>query len=716
MRAISFARFVLLFALLGLFLQCTDDHQERFEDPPWLEGTNIETLEASANYTQFLALIDKADYRTSLENQMFTLFVPNDSSFQIYFQERGITSVDDLSVDEAEELFGQHILINGRGRDQLMYEYSGEIWGELESPEGEYGTLFHRKETYSVPLDYSEEVRYHEVFQGEILKLYRERTLVPLFTTEYMEDYFGDPSGSDYTFMYPGSEWSGTQWHNAMVTEIGRTSTGFIYYLDKVVPPIPTIEKYLLDNQDKYGVFFDLAQRFADYGGRRVDEQNIPTYQKSYNQILNFADEYGPNPGFPQQMLYMFTAFIPKDDVMQDYLDRTVLQDYPSVDSAPQLYLVYLLQAHLNSFLGLPTKIDERFINYLGDEINIDINADINNSIMCSNGIIYGMNKMLEPNVFTCVPGPLFYDKDYTTFLYALENSGLLSFLAAPDEEFVLFAVNNDRLMEYGIRENVANNIAIIEKRGTDGVWYALNSEDLEDFVKDHIFIGNKEDFLGEGYLRMTSNNYVHYKDGAIRTGGNQVIGDNAQVLEKHKSDINGNMYYLNNSLKVALNAAKIIMADPELTSFTDLLTQAELIDSVQDDYQSDVLHARLPLMTELNQWTIFAPTNDAIAAANQAGIIPTEKEELREFIYYHFVREKCVFDDGVFSGTVSSHLLDTVIGTDRIFEKLQIVNAVYNLTVTDKSGKQVAVSHGDANALVTTGVLHKIDAVLTIE
>ena len=113
MKAKLFSSSILLVLISIIFSQCSDPH-ERFEDPPWLGGTNIETLEEAKKYNIFLDLMDVADYRTSIENQLFTLFVASDSAFEEYFQSIGISSVDDMTVKDAEELFGLHILINPR--------------------------------------------------------------------------------------------------------------------------------------------------------------------------------------------------------------------------------------------------------------------------------------------------------------------------------------------------------------------------------------------------------------------------------------------------------------------------------------------------------------------------------------------------------------------------------------------------------------------------
>ena len=132
---------VVIFGITGC-----NDHQERYEDPPWLGGSSIETLEKRGNFTIFLELMDRADYTDPITKQLFTLFVPNDAAFEEYFASAGISSVNDLTDEEARQLFTLHVLRNPRSRFYLIYEYA---WSELQTPKAEYASLFHRKETPS---------------------------------------------------------------------------------------------------------------------------------------------------------------------------------------------------------------------------------------------------------------------------------------------------------------------------------------------------------------------------------------------------------------------------------------------------------------------------------------------------------------------------------------------------------------------------------------
>lgn len=703
--------------VLFIILQtgCEEEMDERFKKPEWLKGDNIRTLEENGNYKHFLSLMDKAEYRVSIENQLFTLFAPNDSAFDAYFESLGIDSVGDLTKRQAEELFGLHVLINPRSRDQLIYEYA---WGELERPEGEYGSLFVRKQTYSSYPEYTEIARYDPEFAGDTLIIESGRTYLPFFTKEYFEDYYGDPDGSDYLAMYPTSNWSGTQWHDAMVIgEATGTSSGFIYYVDRVVKPAPTIDKYISDHPETFGLFYDIAQRFATYRSAGINEKDERVYSKSYSLRFDIAEDMGPNTGEPAAWLYFFSAMIPNNEVFQEYLDNTIFQTYDHIDSVPQPYWIYLLESHLSQHLQIPSKMAFNFRNSFGDKIDINIDTDIEAGYMCNNGVVYTMNKVIEPNVFTCVPGPIVYNRNYTTFLYLLNNTALLSTLSKVDKEFTLFAPTNEELLESGIREiKDDDGEVIIQIEGSDGIFRDMENEDMIELAQNYYHYGLVDNFEGEGFLEMASGNYIYYNSNRVYSGSNFQAGDFNNITNKFESNKNGNLFYIDNSIKQPWRLARLLLNDPDLSAFTDLLNEAGLIDSLQDEYEDEIYYKRVTFLEETDQWTVFAPDNEAIANAESQGLIlhdnDEEKDSLRSFLYYHFVREDCIFDDGKLSGKFPTQLSE-ISGENLIYQELTINNSENNLQVQDNTGQIVPVLHENANTLARFSVVHKIGTCL---
>jgi uncharacterized surface protein with fasciclin (FAS1) repeats len=713
------------------------DHQGRYDTPDWLGGSSIEILEQRGNYKTFLTLMDRAKYTEPISKQLFTLFVPDDAAFDAYFKSIGKANVDSLTEKEAIQLFTLHVLRNPRSRFQLIYEW---VWSELQGPKGEYASLFHRKPTPSTAIPYWETVRYTSGLKGQQRLMYTREKNVSLFTEEFFNDYGGAPDGSDYLFMYPNSEWKkgyppnlkGMNWHNAMVIpnpEIPeemevRTANGFIYFLDRVTEPSPTIEQYLMNDEDRFGVYYDMLQRFARYDNMSRDEQNRVMYRKAYDLIYNLADDRGPstNTDIPPQN--QWSAFIPNNKTLQEYLNNTVLKYYPSLDSVPRVTLYYILQSQLSSTLVLPSKMEKSYFNAFGDATPVS-RADVVSRYMTSNGPVYETNRVLEPNVFTCVPGLLFFDKNYTTMLFLLNQANVLSSLANPEADVTLFAPDNMTMEEYGIRFDAT--ASVIQSRGpVDGIWRTMKTEDLVYLAQDHVYKGKLNNLDGAPrYVEMLSGNFIHVGNNKAEAAENQVHNKPATISEVLVNERNGLLVKVDYPLGSRLVLGKLLaseLADPDVSSFAKLLSDAKLLLRNERDPDTDEHIPNLRLLGSNKYWTAFIPTNDAMAKAREEGLIPpgypagaAPRDTIERFLKYHLVQGTVVFNDGKLSGNFDTNYThaDPLNPTRIINAKLRVINQPDGMILQDLAGQQIKVDPAKSNILFRKGVMHKIDSVL---
>ena len=316
----------ILLAMAYLISGCEDKHQERYEDPPWLGGSIIETLESNENntYDIYFALIDKAGYRESLEKGLYTVFVASDSAYEEFFKENGIGSVDEISEETARNYITLNMLEAPRAWHHLIYGHHFGVW---QGPGSELGALTFRIPTRSVSNRIVETVRYFEPLLGKTVTLDDERKYVPLISKEFFRDYNGSADGSDYTYFFPNTEWTERQWYNASIIDLERpASNGYIYYLDKAVPYIPSIEEFFIDNEDDYGVFYDAYQRFASYRSAGYDQDFNRLYDKYYQGVSDITPERGPTDDGTYSRRDLWSIFAPTNDVMQKYLDENILK------------------------------------------------------------------------------------------------------------------------------------------------------------------------------------------------------------------------------------------------------------------------------------------------------------------------------------------------------------------------------------------------------
>ena len=348
--------------------------------------------------------------------------------------------------------------------------------------------------------------------------------------------------------------------------------------------------------------------------------------------------------------------------------------------------------------------------------------SEIISQKMCSNGMIYEMNKVLEPNVFKTVPGELFFNSNYSTFLYALNTAGILASLSNPNQPVTLLAATNDELYDYGVRFN--DSKSVIEWRGADNTWKIMKTEELIAFCEDHVYNGVM-DFSGKGYLEMSSGNFVSYDNNIVVGSENQFKMDHAAITGSKPNDLNGILHYIDKPIKSKFLLGDFFVQDPDLSKFTKLLKENKLLTVKADAISKDTI-AALSFMTEASYWTAFGPTNAAIDAAEAAGTLPKNKTDaMKNFLLYHFVRKNVIFDDGGnqvdgmgVTGTYDSQLsitpVDPIIGIQ--YRPLKIVNEENNLSVEDASGQVVKVDHALANILARKAVGHKINSVLKIK
>jgi uncharacterized surface protein with fasciclin (FAS1) repeats len=743
---------IVALGMLGI-VGCGEDHQERFDDPPWLGGSSIETLEKAGNYSIFLKLMERANYTDAITKQLFTLFVPNDDAFNAYFQKANIDSVGALSEEEALELFTLHVLRNPRSRYFLIYEY---VWGEFQGPKGEYASLFHRKATPSTGASYLETVRYasSEETVGTEFRIKVNPKFVPLWSAEFFQDYGGAADGSDYLFMYPQSTWEkdytdnlkGLNWHSAAVIpnpdfpnelEV-RTASGFIYYLDRVVEPIPSIEQYLKD-QPQFSVFYDMMQRFARYTAAGVDPQQRTLKFKTYSGIFDLALERASSTNTTPPPQNMWTAFIPNNTVFNEYLNNTVLKYYSSLDEVPMVTLEYILQTQLAATLATKSKINKGYINSFGEITDYKV-SDIASAYMCSNGIIYESKKVMDPNVFTTVPGELFVNKDYSTLLHILGAANVLSSLANPNVPVTLFASTNEALEAYGIRYDEPTK-AIQFRSPANGIWKTMDGGDLTAFAQEQaIRVPLDAEALSgsEKFYETLSQSFIKVANNEVFGAENLTYNTPAKVLEVVPNDKNGYLvkvdrpiagrFVMGQRIAAGTPAAKAnpLWFDPDFSEFAALLVKAGKLETrtVNGTTLETIPNLKI-LGANEKYWTALIPTNAAIEQARAEGIIPAKdkyptttagKDSMINFLYYHFVIGNVIFDDGNGSGDYRTFhtYKETIDGKEVILNStVNFVNTPNNLTITDLSGNVIQLDHADANVLVRKGVVHKINSVL---
>src|SRR5690606_17765235 len=110
---IKFAKILLYYLPLLVFITSCENKDEYYERPANLEPPIYQQLQAKGNFTTFLALVEKADYKNTLSAAGYwTLFAPNAQAFTKYFAANGISGVDALDKATATKIVTYALVYN----------------------------------------------------------------------------------------------------------------------------------------------------------------------------------------------------------------------------------------------------------------------------------------------------------------------------------------------------------------------------------------------------------------------------------------------------------------------------------------------------------------------------------------------------------------------------------------------------------------------------
>ena len=139
---------------------------------------------------------------------------------------------------------------------------------------------------------------------------------------------------------------------------------------------------------------------------------------------------------------------------------------------------------------------------------------------------------------------------------------------------------------------------------------------------------------------------------------------------------------------------------NPEYREFFKLLQQSGLVE-LDEDFNYTLLSN---LATGVS-YTCMVPANQAIIDALGAGLIPSDADELKQFLSYYFITGT-IFTDGKNSG-----IYKTTRYENNEYSTIEVINAKDDLKVTDHQGNTRQVISG--NIMTADGVIHTIESLL---
>lgn len=453
---------VFVFALLtGMTMSCQNlEDDEHYKLPSWSKGNAYEVMQGEGNYNIFLRGLELTGNDGIVAGKsLVTVAAPDDDAFTAFLREKGYGSIDEMYKEKPQyvnNLIGIHLMYYGFDWDKLVNFRPTDGDAATEAQKAVGAGYYYKHRTHCQ--DAIEVVKDENVTR----EVYHYERFLPVFSTKLFETK-GIDAAVNYNYFYPNTPWystnnsgDGFNIANAAVsnTENIITDNGYLYKVDRVVEPLLTIYDELRENKD-YSKFLGIYDEYLQYQ-IALEETNLAlgrnVYVRTHGSLPNIACEwpYGASYIFMQELEKTgYNIFAPTnlalDNFFKSYWSKE--QGYGSLDELDPLIKQYFINQMFSEdkFIIFPEEIEKGTVKTsLGTNVNFDpYSIAQNRRKICCNGVLYGMDEMTAPAVFSSVVAPVFRDTTYNCYLYCVSSSGLVSSLAADNSQFVSLIPSN---------------------------------------------------------------------------------------------------------------------------------------------------------------------------------------------------------------------------------------------------------------------------------
>ncbi len=725
--------------LLALVVLLSNCKKKAFDDyygrPASLQPPIYQVLQSKGNFTSLLACIDKANYKSVLSAAgSWTMFAPNDSAFKVFLASRSLTSVSQLDSGTCSQIVTYSLVFNA---------FTKALLSNYQSNSGYVANLAFKRRTANYGGFYND-----TSYTGQIVKALasnrnsafvlgdNNNKYIPYFTDNYFTNK--QLSATDYNYFYPGSTYTGFNVVDAkVVNQDIFAENGYIHEIDKVILPLPNIDKYLASNPlysefkklfDKYMVQFvlnsDATSRY-----RLLTGLNDNVYIKTFNGALGFSpnnenylklqDNDGQSDGW--------TMFVPTNTVLLSYINTVLLENYTSLDAMPIQIIIDFLNAHMWQTTVWPTKFATTN-NVQNEPAKFDPATDIIEKKILSNGIFYGTSKVQQANVFSTIYGRAYLDPKYLLMTRLLDLNYRYT-ITIPTLKFTMIMMSDSALKAWGY-DYIIGQLAwqYIAPGTTVSASSGIALANLQRILAMSIIPtpnGELDNLTGTGIVETLSGDYIKYNANKFISAGSQDSGltNNSGYpinVKNTKLSSNGRVYYVDNILNFSLKnlGYSITKLGSPVASQFNYFYQYLLNSAIFTPATTDILGVSPGAF-----YTVFIPNNAAIQSAVNAGFLPrtgngptyvpnfnpaalNSRDSVTRFLQYHILGKGTVVPDGKKTGSFET-LFKKINGDATT---VTINSTPGTMTITDAYGRVSTLILASSNNLADRAVIHLIN------
>lgn len=726
--------YLLVLPLLALMASCNKDvFDDYYARPEGLEDPIYQQLEARGNFKSLTALIGKAKYKDILSKSGYwTMMAPNDEAFAKFFQENGFADASKVDSITAAKIVRYALIYNAFRTEQLSDYQSATGWV--------VDNAFRRRTAY------------YDGYQAEtvngasvvIVGVNRNSGIhYPAdnnnkYISYFEKEYFAAKAltSADYNFFFPSSTYTGFNVLKGSVKESDIIAeNGVIHEVTEVSLPLVNLEQYLKSNS-QYSKFNELFQKnLVGYSFSQAETDSYHNYTgKSDRVFIKYNDFTLPfqltNENFLKQadndgQSDAYTLFAPDNASLQVFIDNVLLKNYASLDKLPLYIFQDLFKAHMVIGAVWPSKVNT-FNNALDEELRFNLNTDVKDAKVLSNGFFYGTNKVQASNLFFSVYTSAYLDPKFTlaTRIYN-DGSSLREIISNINQRFTLFLPSDTVLRglgyDYDISRSEWRYVSPINGAVTTG---SIARSRLLRILYNCIVStpeGEMNNLSGSGVIRSGEmdlpGEYIKWNNNKVYGAGNEVLGNAANIIG-HEDQQNGRTYYVDNLIEFSEESQGVDLKNlaapvgSEFFNFYSYLKNSSLYNVTGDKIEGVDLGT---------SYTFVIPNNAAIVKAVKDGVLPGnvttgvpnfnpslqgERDLVSDFIRYHILATKTVSDDGLMGGQFET------LRKDSKGEKtyVSVLSDTGVLTFIDKAKKSANYIPSNSNHLADRTLIHLVD------
>ncbi|MFI1743321.1 fasciclin domain-containing protein [Thalassobellus sediminis] len=733
--------YLLFLPLISFLSSCNskEEFDEYYARPDDLEPPIYQQLEAQGNFNNLITLIEKAGYKDILgKSGYWTMMAPNDDAFASFFQQQGISDVSAVDSIMASKIV-RYALIYNAFRTERLSDYQSRLgWEEDIS--------FRRRTAYY------DGFKEKTIDGSSLIVAGSNRNNAPgadyyipgdnnnKYVTYFMEEYVTSLGLSpfDYNYFYPNSTYTG---FNVLSGETVKADivaeNGIIHEVSKVSLPLINLDQKL-EESPNYSIFRDMLEtNLVNYV---FDQDATTTYQNftrksedAYVKVYDPALFFSPNnenyikEADNDGQSDAYSLFVPENDVLQDFIDEVLLKNYESLEQLPKYIYEDFFNAHMVQNAVWPSQIAS-YSNGLDEDVRFNVDTDISEANILSNGFFYGTNKVQESNLFYSVYTSAYLDPKFTlaTRLYN-DGSGYREIISNISGKYTLFLPSDEVLLNLGYDYDINRSEWVYTSpetgntsRGTlartrllrvlyNGIVPTPNGE-LDDLSGSGIIRTGDFDLAGE-YIRW-ENNQV-WAAGGEKTeivGGEVVQEENKINIIGYEDQNNGRTYYIDGvidftEVQPGFDLFALALEPKGYINFFFYLYSSSLFD--QDTGSIDGVELG-------TSYTFAIPSNEAIAQAVADGVLPSnnnpsdpvQKKQIEDFIKYHILATRTASDDGLINGQTET-LLKSELGNKTY---ISVISSPGELSFLDSQSRTANYIPSVSNNLADRTLIHLID------